>query len=260
MVFTTDQRDAYDNKGLGLGATNTDVNNQKFDGVILAPQPWIGNPDDQTKGGGRRVPNSIGWLSGNIETPSILGSSQDDAIFFDFIYQNNAGKGPLNNVYINGGAGNDIIIGDMGKMIIDTAIGNDTIIFGYSRNGVREKAFDDNAGVFGDEGKDSFCVTTNFGYSYDSGGYDRLQFPWRRDEIGFKQGKDYSWGFLSNPFGDGTAVYTKALEGPFGTIKADLIAYIPGCSTESFDWLIKQNLVQFGIDPASANVDNLLLA
>jgi hypothetical protein len=261
FLFNVEQRNAYDNKGLGFLDSDVDIYNKNFDGVILAPEPWIGdNANDRNEGGGRRVPSSIGWISGDpgMDGRLIAGSKYDDIMFYNYIYENNEGKGPLANTYINGGKGNDTIVGDFGRVVVDAFYGDDTIVFGYSRNGVNEKACDDGEGWIGDGGLGSYIVIDNFGYSADSNGYDKILLPWSRGEIDFKLGKDYAWGAPSKVYGDGIAVFrqNRILGIPN---YADLLAYIPGCTYDSFKWCIDQGFVQFDTG-YSLNYDTSLLA
>lgn len=251
--FTFDLTDAYDNKGLGFQDANIDASRKLFDGVVLAPQPWVGNANEPTGDLlGRRVPSAYGWFSGNSggDYHSLLGSAASDVIHFGYITDSIVSRWPTGYVGVHPGLGNDIIVGDYGKHWIDVGGDSDTVIFGYRKDGANEYAYDDGTGGawIGDHGLSSYGVIANFGAG------DRLSFPWIRDDIGYKPGSQYALGApMQTDWGDGLAVYKKVrtfqvLPVPWVYEASDLIAYLPGVTASGFESAINSGLVTFGSD------------
>lgn len=194
-----------------------------FDGVIVAPQPWITDPKEPLSS------KAIGWANG-FTGINIYGSEYDDIMYRDRFDKDSISS---SGTTIDARGGNDILIGDdpsdyKGVDQLYGGDGEDTIVFGYRRYGQSLDPYKDRKPLdpldllFG-KGLDSYAVLKDFNPEQD-----RLKFNYSRQQISYKDISEIDGGPGSSGIGILADYRNNSILGRFD----DLIAYIPGITSQ----------------------------
>jgi hypothetical protein len=239
LYLDKDHRNEFD----AAGKRSTDG---PFDGVIVAPQPWVDNPTINSPS------KAIGWTNG-YKGINIYGSDFDDIMYHDRFDKD---SGSSASTTLEAGHGNDILIGDdpYDNNSIDLLYGGpgeDTFWFGYKRYGKIHNPYDDSFFIvdgnptsirdpLNSQGLNSYAVLNDFDLTSD-----RLYFRHSIKQIGYKDGKAIDDSL--NLFYKGQSVVPKHGNGIGIFAEEDLIAYIPGITSQQAKDVLESPRTNYGI-------------